>query len=148
MIEAGNRMRMANSIILDRELAHGLARLGLGVNIAMHGFVRLPKLASFAAGMEKEFAKTVLPGSLVYAMGCGIGVCEAIVGSLLVLGLFLRPTLVAGMLLMILLLFGVCLLENWNVAGLQLTYIGFYAALLATASCDRYSVDAWRRRKG
>jgi thiosulfate dehydrogenase (quinone) large subunit len=141
-------MHMTNSNNnLDRELAHGLARLGLGVNIAMHGFVRLPKLAAFATGMEKEFAKTFLPGSLVYTMGCGIGICETIIGSLLVLGLFLRLSLVAGMLLMILLLFGVCLLEKWDIAGLQLTYIGFYAALLATAQYDRYSVDAWRRRR-
>jgi thiosulfate dehydrogenase [quinone] large subunit len=140
-------MDMANYTNLDKELAHGLARLGLGVNIALHGFVRLPKLASFAAGMEKEFAKTVLPGSLVYGMGCGIAIGEAIIGSLLVLGLLLRPALVAGMLLMILLLAGVCLLEKWDVAGLQLTYIGFYAALLATAQFDRYSADAWRRWK-
>jgi len=139
---------MSNSETFDRELAHGLARLGLGVDIALHGFVRLPKLASFAAGMEKEFAKTLLPGALVYATGYGIAIGEAIIGSLLVLGLFLRPTLVAGMLLMILLLFGVSLLEKWDIAGLQLTYIAFYAALLATASWDRYSVDGWRRRKG
>jgi thiosulfate dehydrogenase [quinone] large subunit len=138
---------MAQSTNLDRELAHGLARLGLGVNIALHGFVRLPKLASFAGGMEKEFAKTALPGSLVCAMGYGIPICEAVIGSLLALGLFLRPTLVAGTLLMIQLLFGVCLLEKWDIASVQLTYLGFYAALLATARWDRYSVDAWRRRK-
>jgi len=138
---------MADSRILDRELAHGLARLGLGVDIALHGLVRLPKLASFAGGMEKEFAKTVLPGLLVYATGCGIAVGEAIVGSLLVAGLFLRPTLVAGMLLMILLLFGVSLLEKWDVAGMQLTYLAFYAALLATASWDRFSVDGWLRKR-
>jgi thiosulfate dehydrogenase [quinone] large subunit len=138
---------MTTSNTSDREMAHGLARFGLGVNIAIHGFVRLPKLASFAGGMEKEFAKTVLPGVFVYATGCGIAIGETIIGSLLVLGLFLRPTLVAGMLLMILLLAGVCLLEKWDVAGMQLIYLGFYAALLATAQWDRYSADAWRRRK-
>ncbi len=138
---------MNNTANFDRELAHGLARLGLGVNIAVHGFVRLVKLASFAAGMEKEFAKTFLPGPLVYFTGCGIAIGEAVLGSLLVAGLFLRPTLVAGMLLMILLMFGVCLLEKWDIAGLQLTYLAFYAALLATAQYDRYSADAWLRRR-
>ena len=52
---------------LDKALAHGLARLGLGVNIALHGFVRLPNLSGFAADMQKQFAETFLPGPLVYA---------------------------------------------------------------------------------
>jgi len=138
---------MANLEPIDRALAHGLARLGLGMDIVLHGFMRLPKLATFAGGMEKEFAKTVLPGSLVYASGYGIAIGEAVIGALLVLGLFLRPALVAGTLLMILLLFGVGLLEKWEVAALQLTYVAFYAGLLATVSWDRYSVDGWLRAR-
>ena len=105
---------------LDKALAHGLARLGLGVTIALHGFVRLPDLSGFAAGMQKQFAETFLPGSLVYATGYCIAIGEAIIGTLLVLGLWLRPALAAGSLLMILLLTGTCLLQNWSVAGLQL----------------------------
>jgi hypothetical protein len=54
-----------NTTQLDQTLAHGLARLGLGVTIALHGFVRLPNLSGFAAGMQKQFAETFLPGSLV-----------------------------------------------------------------------------------
>jgi len=137
---------MAHSENLDREIAHGLARLGLGVNIALHGFVRLPKLAAFAGGMEKEFAKTFLPGSLVHALAYGIAFGEAAIGTLLILGLLLRPTLIAGTLLMILLLSGVCLLEKWDVAGMQLTYLGIYTVLLVTASWDRFSVDGMLRR--
>jgi thiosulfate dehydrogenase (quinone) large subunit len=138
---------MANSETFDRALAHGLARLGLGVDIVLHGIMRLPNLATFAGGMEKEFAKTLLPGSLVYVTGYGIAIGEAIIGALLLLGLFLRPTLVAGMLLMLLLLSGVGLLQNWNIAALQLSYVAFYAALLATASWDRYSVDGLLRTR-
>ena len=33
-----------NTTELDKARAHGLARLGLGVDIALHGFVRLPDL--------------------------------------------------------------------------------------------------------
>jgi thiosulfate dehydrogenase [quinone] large subunit len=129
----------------DKAFAHTLARLALGLTIAMHGYVRLPQLDKFASGMQKEFAATFLPGGLVYATGCGIAVAEVLIGTLLVLGLFLRLTLVAGTLLMMLLLFGVCLLQKWDLAGLQLSYVAFYAALLATAGWDRYSVDAMRR---
>jgi thiosulfate dehydrogenase (quinone) large subunit len=127
---------------LDQTLAQALARLGLGVNIALHGFVRLPDLSGFAADMQKQFAETFLPGSLVYIAGYCIGIGEAIIGTLLVLGLWLRPALVAGSLLMILLLTGTCLLQNWSIAALQLGYLAFYATLLATASCDRFSIEA------
>ena len=78
---------------LDKALAHGLARLGLGVTIALHGFVRLPDLSGFAAGMQKQFAETFLPGSLVYATGYCIAIGEAIIGTLLVLGLWPRGVL-------------------------------------------------------
>jgi thiosulfate dehydrogenase (quinone) large subunit len=58
-----------------------------------------------------------------------------------VLGLWLRPALTSGSLLMILLLTGTCLLQDLSVAGLQLGYLAFYSALLATATCDRFSID-------
>jgi thiosulfate dehydrogenase [quinone] large subunit len=97
--------------------------------------------------MQKQFAETFLPGSLVYATGYCIAVGEAVIGTLLVLGLWLRPALTAGSLLMILLLTGTCLLQNWSVAGLQLGYLAFYVAVLATATCDRFSIDGVLRSR-
>jgi thiosulfate dehydrogenase (quinone) large subunit len=128
-----------------QSLAHGLARLALGVNIALHGYTRLPGLEGFSGGLQKQFAGTFLPGSLVYVTGYGIAIGEAVIGTLILLGLFLRPALAAGMLLMTLLLFGVCLIQKWDIAGLQMIYVGYYAILLATLQYDRYSLDAWRR---
>ena len=58
-----------NASELDKALAHGFVRLGLGVNIALHGFVRLPNLSGFAADMQKQFAETFLPGPLVTQPG-------------------------------------------------------------------------------
>lgn len=80
----------------DCAWAHALARFGLGINIALHGLTRLPDLRGFASGLQDQFAKSVLPASLVFAGGYGIVIAEAVTGILLVLGLFLRPTLVAG----------------------------------------------------
>ena len=48
------RDEMMNTTELDKALAHSLARLGLGVDIALHGFVRLPDLSGFAAGMQNS----------------------------------------------------------------------------------------------
>jgi hypothetical protein len=76
----------------DAALAHGLARVALGLNIAMHGYGRLPNLAGFANGMVKQFAATFLPGPLVYTTGCGIAIGEAIIGT----RLFFGPVLSSG----------------------------------------------------
>ena len=130
----------------DAALAHGLARLALGLNIAMHGYGRLPNLAGFANGMVKQFAATFLPGPLVYITGCGIAIGEAIIGTLLFLGLFCRPVLVIGTLLMLLLIFGSALIQQWEIVSIQMTYIAFYVVLLATVRYDRFSLQGLCRR--
>jgi len=131
----------------DAALAHGLARFGLGINIALHGWTRIPKFPQFSEYLKKEFAASPLPESLVTATAYGIVAAESIIGLLLLLGLFVRPALVAGTVLMFVLLFGVCLAWNWNAAGSQMVYLAFFTVLLATAKHDRYSVDGWLRRR-
>lgn len=125
----------------DAAWAHGLARLGLGINIALHGLTRLPDLEGFASGLKEQFAGSILPPALVHFSAYGIAIGEAVIGVLLVLGLWLRPSLVAGSLLMSFLLFGTCLIQNWSGAGIQMTYLAFYSAMLATAKYDRFSMD-------
>lgn len=136
----------AADLSLNRSLAYALARVGLGVNIALHGLVRLPKLEAFATGMQEQFAKSVLPGGLVHVTAYGIAIGEAVLGLMILVGWFLRPALVLGALLMILLITGTCLIENWSGAGLQMTYLGFYAVMIATVQHDGCSIDSLRRR--
>jgi thiosulfate dehydrogenase [quinone] large subunit len=128
----------------DRSLAYALARIGLGLNIALHGLTRLPHIGEFAASLVPEFSKTFLPGPLVEATGYLIVVGEALIGLLVLFGLWLRPALVGGLLLMLLLQFGTCLRQEWNTAGLQLPYLAYYAVLIATVRYDRWSVDGAR----
>jgi hypothetical protein len=42
----------------DVSLAHVLLRLGLGVNVLMHGVSRLPDLAGFSRHIEQTMSKT------------------------------------------------------------------------------------------
>ncbi len=130
----------------DFSLAHALLRVGLGVNLFTHGLVRLPDLAAFVAHTQQTMAKSPLPRPLVVAAGYAIPFVEITTGALLLLGLFLRPALVLGFLLLIVLMFGICLAQNWTVAAEQLVYMLVLAVLLATARHDRYSLDGWRRR--
>src|SRR6516165_1352317 len=131
----------------DAALAHGLARVALGLNIAMHGYGRLPNLAGFGNGMVKEFAATFLPGPLVYVTGYGIAIGEAVIGTLLLLGLLCRPALVLGTLLMLLLPFGSTLIQQWEIVSVQMIDVALYVGLLATIRYDRFSLDGLRQRK-
>jgi thiosulfate dehydrogenase [quinone] large subunit len=130
----------------DLGIAHGLARLALGLNILGHGLSRIGNIPEFAVSVEKMFAATRLPSFAVTLTAYTIPPIELIVGALLVLGLLLRPALIIGSLLLCQLTFGAALAQQWDIAGIQLVYVGIYGALLATAGFDRYSTDQLLRR--
>lgn len=133
--------------VTDYQLAHAITRIGLGVNIALHGWTRIPKFSAFAEHLHTQFAATFLPVALVHASAYGIVAAESVIGALLLLGLWLRGTLLAGGGLMIVLMFGTCLVQNWSVAGSQLVYLALFAGLLATRRQDWLSLDAARLRR-
>jgi thiosulfate dehydrogenase [quinone] large subunit len=132
--------------ISDLGLAHGLARLALGLNILAHGLSRIGDIPGFAATIEKMFAATWIPVAAVTVTAYSIPPIELTVGVLLVSGLFLRPVLVVGTLLLCQLTFGSALTQQWDIAGIQLVYVAIYTVLLATAAFDRYSIDRLLRR--
>ena len=116
--------------LTNHQLAFFLARLTLGVNFFLHGFVRLPKLSKFVAGMEKQFAESMLPGFLVTPTAWAIPIVEAILGALLILGIKTRATLTASALLMLVLISGCCLIENWSAVGTQMLYTLYIVILI------------------
>jgi thiosulfate dehydrogenase (quinone) large subunit len=92
------------------------------------------------------FAATWLPSAAVTVTAYAIPPVELTVGTLLVFGVFLRPALIIGTLLLCQLIFGSALTQQWDVAGIQLVYVAVYTALLATAGFDRYSADQLLRK--
>lgn len=127
--------------LTDAQLAHAFARIGLGINIALHGWTRIPKMAEFQEFLTKKFEGSFLPSSLVTGMSYGIVTAESIIGALLLIGWQLRATLIAGHLLMFTLLFGVCLVQDWSAAGSQLIYLAFFSVLLATRKYSALGKD-------
>jgi thiosulfate dehydrogenase [quinone] large subunit len=132
----------------DLHLGYAALRVALGVNIAMHGISRLGDLPAFVESVVGGFQGTFLPPVLVRAFAWTISPIEALVGTLLVLGLWTRAALMAGAALLVALTFGVTLQQRWEVAGLQLVYVIAYAALLASAALNRYSLDEMGARPG
>ena len=130
----------------DRALARALLRLTLGINLVVHGLVRVPKLTAFAEGMARDFQPTILPSGLVHLFALALPFAEAAVGALIVVGMFQRAALVAGAVLIAALVFGTALLQRWDTLTQQMIYALVYAALIATRSWDRWSLDAVRSR--
>jgi thiosulfate dehydrogenase [quinone] large subunit len=131
----------------DLRLAHGFARIGLGMDMALHGMTRLPDMATFSGTLEKQFANTFLPQPLVTLAAYCIAYSETAIGIALLLGLFVRLALIGNAMLMIILLFGTCLVMNFTVAATQLLYLAFITVLLATVAYDGLSLDSLRRAK-
>jgi thiosulfate dehydrogenase [quinone] large subunit len=134
-----------------KSTAYALLRMFVGLNIFMHGVARLisgPQL--FIQSTVTEFSHSVLPAVLVRGFASVVSPAEAILGVLLIVGLYTRATLFAGLLLLSALTFGTCLLQNWPVASEQMVYALAYSALLAFVEWNRPSLDAWRqgRRRG
>jgi thiosulfate dehydrogenase [quinone] large subunit len=112
--------------------AYLFLRLITGLDFFMHGFARIftgTHLSGFAQGMVKSMATTPLPPSLALATGYVVPCVELLIGTLLLFGLFTRAALTLALLLMLVLMFGIGLKQDWNVAGSQLMY-GLVLAIL------------------
>jgi len=132
----------------DVSLAYALLRITMGINISLHGVTRIVAgTSSFAAGIVKQFADTPLPHFAVQGFGYMLPWAEAIVGLLLLSGTWTRLALIAGASLMAMLTFGTCLLQDWNIAGLQLIYSTVYFILIAAVRYNSFSLDGLLSRR-
>ncbi|PUZ30607.1 thiosulfate dehydrogenase [quinone] large subunit [Chitinophaga costaii] len=131
--------------ITNEQLSYALLRITIGMAMFGHGLVRIPKLSVFAGGMIKGYDGT-LPLALVTPFAYALPFVEFAIGALLILGLLTRYALIAGALLMILLIFGCAIKENWEAIGTQLLYGGLYFILLRFLAQNAYAVDNLLRR--
>jgi thiosulfate dehydrogenase (quinone) large subunit len=133
--------------LLDRRLAYLLLRLTLGINILLHGAVRLPVLSAFAEGTVRQFADTPLPAVAVRLFGLLLPFLETAIGLLLIVGLWTRWALVAGGLLIAALVFGTALRSDWETLSIQMLYAIIYYLLLAGRTYDYFALDTWRTKR-
>jgi thiosulfate dehydrogenase [quinone] large subunit len=110
--------------------AYTILRVALGLNIFMHGFVRLHgNTAQFREALLKEFDDSILSRGIIKVFGTMLPVLETVVGLLLLFGLFTGYAIVSGSLLMLILIFGKSLKADWQTVSFQMIYVAFYAAL-------------------
>jgi thiosulfate dehydrogenase [quinone] large subunit len=131
----------------DERIAYGLLRFVFGLNICFHGLTRLlGDHQAFLVYLTKSLAPAILvPKAAIPPLAAVLPWLEAFLGLLLLLGLFTRFALIAGFLVMILLMAGVTLAQDWATASLQLMYCLIYFILLTFLSRNHFSLDSLLR---
>ncbi len=131
----------------DAMIAYTLLRVVFGVNFFNHGLTRLGNIPGFAESMVGMYKDTFVPAILVRLPAYAIPPLELTIGLLLILGLATRGALIAGFCLMIMLMSGVTLLQDWDTATSQLIYCLVFFVLLALNRLNTVSVDHFRSRQ-
>ena len=132
----------------DQALAYALLRLTLGVTMLVHGANRIAVgVQQFAAGLDRDFAHTFLPASMVHLFALTLPFFEAAIGVLLVTGLLTRLALVLGALIMTALVFGTTLREQFMIVGVQLIYAAIYFVLIYHLRHNQISLDRFLARR-
>jgi len=118
-----------------------LLRLAIAISMFGHGLVRLPKLVSFSNWMVGSFENSMLPKIIITPFSYILPIAEFTIGLFLLLGIFTKPSLVAGAAVMLILLFGTSMIENWEAIPSQLIHIAFFALLLHFADYNSWAID-------
>ncbi len=124
-------------------VAYALLRLCFGANIMLHGLSRvLNGRAVFLAYLGHYFEHAhLIPSGILPVFSAVLPWAETIVGLLVFLGLASRFAFIAGALVMLVLVIGTNLAQDWTVAGLQLIYCFIYYYLLAHLEQNALSID-------
>ena len=125
----------------DIILAYTFLRIVLGVNFFNHGFTRLGDIPGFAQSMVDMFQDTFVPEVLVRVPAMLVPIVEFLSGLLVTLGLATQAALITLFGLMIVLMYGVTLIQNWDAAGSQLIYCLVLFVLIAGNSFNTFSLD-------
>ena len=124
-----------------KSLPYLLLRLLLGMSFFGHGLVRLPRLAKFSEWMVQSFSKSMLPEAQFNPFSYFLPIAELLTGILLLAGLFTRTALVAAAGIMLVLIFGSSMIEEWSAIPSQLIHGAIATYLLNHIEANRLSID-------
>lgn len=125
----------------DKSTAIVLLRITLGLNLLTHGLVRFfGSYSGFVEKITKDF-QGLLPEFALGIFAWALPPVEAILGLLLILGLFTRFALISGAIVMMVLVFGTSLKQNWDTVSSQMLYALIYFFLIRNLSYNRFALD-------
>jgi thiosulfate dehydrogenase [quinone] large subunit len=73
---------------------------------------------------------------------------EVTLGILTFLGLFTRWALIAGSIMILLLVFGNDVRQDWNTVGNNMHYVLYYVGLIAALRYNAFALDTLKSRNG
>ena len=138
----------ATSRSSDAAIAYTILRVSFGANIMLHGVSRIVMgHAAFLAYLTHYFEKaSYIPPAMLSGFATVQPWVEMILGLMLMIGLATRISLIGGGLVILCLVIGTNLAQDWLVSGLQLIYAFLYYYLLVHLDQNRYSLDGLRQR--
>ncbi|HSI76031.1 MAG TPA: DoxX family membrane protein [Lunatimonas sp.] len=127
--------------------AYLLVRFTIGMSMFGHGLVRIPKLPDFSEGMVANFEGSLLPALLVRPFSYALPFLELIIGLFLLVGFKTEFFARAGGILMVLLIFGTSMIENWSALPSQMIHASFFIVLLQFIASNNYiALDAYVKK--
>jgi len=139
-------MRLPSGPAWNVVWSYAVLRFTLGIAFLFHGLTRLVSgWSAFADQMVQSFHHTILPDFMVRPSALSVPPVEAILGTLLCLGLFTRWTLIAGGLWMIALMLGTTIRQDYPTVAIQSL---LFFVLQGWEPSNRISLDTlmWVRR--
>ncbi|WP_210149367.1 MauE/DoxX family redox-associated membrane protein [Chryseobacterium scophthalmum] len=109
----------------DFKTAFFFLKLPIAISLLGHGLVRIPKLHTFSEWMVTTMEKSMIPKLVIVPFGYVLPIVEAILGILLLINFKTKYTLYSALVLMSILIFGSCSIENWSAIEAQLLH-SFY----------------------
>jgi thiosulfate dehydrogenase (quinone) large subunit len=131
----------------DIATAYALLRIVVGVNYFNHGFTRLGDIPGFVNSMVEKFQGSFIPEALVRVGAIPVSPLELVVGLLIAIGLFTRGALIVCFALMVMLMYGVTAIQDWDTATSQLIYCIVLFILLAGNNFNTFAIDSFLRRR-
>jgi len=126
----------------DATIAYLMVRVAFGLAMFMHG------LARFIAGIDKYAKPTIagfdnvaLPHGLVVFSVYAIPCAELLIGLFVLFGFLTRLGIIGSALLMLVLIFGTSMEQNWAVLAIQLNYVLVIGILYLGLGLNTFCID-------
>lgn len=132
----------------NQVLAYTMFRLFMGLNMFLHGAVRLgPNYQKFIDWTRGVFENTWLPEWLVTLEAQLIPGVEMLIGILLIVGFKTRFAVILGFVLMATLVFGMNIVQDWELVNRHLIYVIALFILMYNMELNEFSIDGRRSSK-
>jgi len=130
------------------EIGYAIFRVTLGLNFFLHGSMRLiTGLSAWVATQVPMFTEQhILPMALVQGFLYVLPFIEATIGTLLLLGLYTRGALIAGALVIVSLILGTGVRQDWGSVGAQTLYGVYFYLLISRLDDNWLALDNFRAK--